>query len=470
MALSIVVRLRFGRYDAAGVRPSVPEWPPHPARVFCALVASGYEDADWDALGWLERAGMPQVWSSGLGRVTAATAAGYVVNNSVERSRGSLAWPGRTNGYRRRMSVFPSDDGFALVWPDVNAGDGVLGRLVRLASRVPYVGRSSSSAEVSVLPRLPEQRPQWTVHRLVPIGTPGSVPLRVPYPGYLDRLRAAYDDGDRAWEVSRSVAYLAVGEDVEPDREPVPVVGPYRDLLVWQIARPSVPVAGDRTLTVTEALRQAVISRVADPVPAVVSGHGADGRSHVAYLGLPHVGYERADGHLLGVAVAVPADIDPADRRALLHGLLDESDRLVRLRIGARQELALEYRPDALRPYGATPERWTRPATRWATATPVMLDRHPRRSFGTAEAVAAAVATAGYPEPVDVSVSPAPPLAGGVRQPRPGTWPARRPNRPLVHCRMEFAVPVRGPVLAGSLRYLGWGLFVPESKNDTDDR
>src|SRR2546430_1595185 len=36
-----MVRLRHGRYDAGAERPGDAEWPPHPARVFCALAASG---------------------------------------------------------------------------------------------------------------------------------------------------------------------------------------------------------------------------------------------------------------------------------------------------------------------------------------------------------------------------------------------------------------------------------------------
>ena len=47
MAISISVRLRHGRYDAGGDRPSDAEWPPHPARVFCALAAAAAGDAAW---------------------------------------------------------------------------------------------------------------------------------------------------------------------------------------------------------------------------------------------------------------------------------------------------------------------------------------------------------------------------------------------------------------------------------------
>ena len=54
MPISISVRLRHGRYDAGGDRPSEAEWPPHPARVFCALAAAASTDAAWAALRWLE--------------------------------------------------------------------------------------------------------------------------------------------------------------------------------------------------------------------------------------------------------------------------------------------------------------------------------------------------------------------------------------------------------------------------------
>jgi CRISPR-associated protein Csb2 len=49
--LAIEVGLRFGRYDAAlgGAGRVAPEWPPHPARVFMALVAAAESDTDFAA-------------------------------------------------------------------------------------------------------------------------------------------------------------------------------------------------------------------------------------------------------------------------------------------------------------------------------------------------------------------------------------------------------------------------------------
>jgi CRISPR-associated protein Csb2 len=78
-----------------------------------------------------------------------------------------------------------------------------------------------------------------------------------------------------------------------------------------------------------------------------------------------------------------------------------------------------------------------------------------------ASEVARSLTIAGYPRPAQVEVSAAPLAAGGVWRPRPGTLPAGRPYRRLVHARVAFAEPVTGPVLAGSMRYLGLGLFLP---------
>jgi len=489
MALSIVARLRDGRYDAAAIRPSEPEWPPHPARVFCALVASAGEAADWAALTWLETAGPPQVWASPVEETAVTRAAGFVVINATERGGGNLTRPGRSNGYRQRTTVMPADHEFALVWPDAEPDDATLGRLVRLARRVPYVGRSTSSVELTVVPDVVEGKASWTIYRPAPLGTPGGRLLRVPYPGYVDALRAAYDRGDRAWEFSRPRAYVANRPlvastvDVEgidavdvgsADRSPAdtgPVAGPYQDLLVWGIQRGRMAISGDRILGVTAALRKAVLSRVPDPIPTLISGHGADGQPHVAYLGLPSVGHRYSDGHVLGVAVAVPRALAADDRRTLLRALLDEADPLANLTVPWGRPLELEYRPERTQPWGLVPERWTagrRGASRWVSVTPVMLDRFPKRHHGVAELLARSLVAAGYPEPQAVDILPTTPVRGGVHRPRSATLPEGRPRRPFVHCRVEFATPVVGPVIAGSLRYLGSGLFVPEKDGDAD--
>jgi CRISPR-associated protein Csb2 len=94
-----------------------------------------------------------------------------------------------------------------------------------------------------------------------------------------------------------------------------------------------------------------------------------------------------------------------------------------------------------------------------------MLDRFPKRR-DPAELLATAFVTAGYPEPEAVVTLEAPLVRGAARPPSRGTIPKGRPVRPFVHCEVRFPVPVHGPVIAGALRYLGYGLFVPEVSVD----
>jgi CRISPR-associated protein Csb2 len=128
---------------------------------------------------------------------------------------------------------------------------------------------------------------------------------------------------------------------------------------------------------------------------------------------------------------------------------------------------------------------WCRPATEWATATPIALDRFPGDLSSarvdmreTAEAAARATIAraclfAGLPEPTDVEVdtvsflSAVPPAN---RKGRGRGFPAfvagtSRQARLGVHARLRFAEPVAGPVLVGAGRYLGYGLCLPLDLN-----
>ena len=229
---------------------------------------------------------------------------------------------------------------------------------------------------------------------------------------------------------------------------------------MWGLRQPVAQVSGGQVAMLTGVLRRAVLSVVPDPVPAQVSGHGAPDRRHVGFLALPDVGHEHADGHVLGLALAIPGDLPRADLAALLKAVIPLSE----LRLPGGRILRLSY--GAGDRAGLRPEHWGgQPGTgsrEWVTATPVMLDGHLHRGQRSeASEVARSLVIAGYPRPAGVEVSPAPLVRGGVWQPRPETLPRNRTHRHLVHARVTFPVPVAGPVLAGSMRYLGVGLFLP---------
>ena len=458
MPLSVVVRLRDGRYEAARPRRQEAEWPPVPARVFCALVASAQEEADWAALEWLEQQDPPQVLASPTEAGVETFRSGFVVTNETREGGGNQTHPGRTNNVRERAGVIPGVDEFAFVWPEADANDAVLARLMRLAHRVPYVGRSTSSAEVSVHPGQVTVRPEWVTWAANEDGDRDGQELAVPYTGYVKALCEVYDAGmRRAWEVAETATYRRT--DVSVTEPAVPVsAGPFRDFVVLRFSGGGVPLAGDAGLQVAENLRKAVMSRLPDPIPAQVSGHGAGDRAHVAYLALPFVGHAKADGHLLGCAVAIP-EMETAERRMLLKVLL-ELDTIPWRR---DRKLDVEYAPDAPE-WTLTPERWTaepRGKRTWVSATPVMLDRIPKRDQTLADIIAASLMRAGYPEPAAVEMLAGSAVPGGIWHVPRLNGPARQP-RPLKHCRVTFPSPVTGPVLAGALRYRGIGLFVPE--------
>lgn len=466
MPLSIMVRLRNGSYDAGGERPSTGEWPPHPARVFCALAASAETQEDWGALRWLERQAPPQVWADRRDQVGYSRARAYVVQNAIARHGGSLAWPGRTNGLRARASAIPASDSFAVVWPETDAPPEVLGRLSLLAWNVPYVGRSTSTAQASVISMLPADLPEVAVYEPAEFGAGRTLDLRVPYAGYADALRDAYLDGRRAWEVARTLPYgYADRTTAQQGQVEVaePAAGPFADLMVWEIERPVARIGGDQVVTLTTALRKAVISRVPDPVPGPVCGHTDPGRPHVAFLVLPDVDHAHADGHVLGLGLAIPRDLPDGELVPVLRALVVDPP-MSKISLPGGRPLAVRY--GGSRP-GLWPGRWTAAGRggerEWVTATPVMLDGHPRRAQDAASELARSLVLAGYPRPAEVEVSGTPLMAGAVWRPRRGTLPPDRPRRQMLHAWVRFAEPVIGPVLAGSMRYLGVGLFRPVS-------
>lgn len=468
MPLVINIELISGRYDAAGAGDrDAAEWPPHPARVFCALVASARSDSDREALRWLEALPAPVVQASPGARPEAR--ASYVVTNAVEKKGGSQFHPARTNALKVRHSVVPGSLRVRVVWPDVDADPSNVARLDALARRVPYLGRSTGVAALSVgvdggpgSTCLPEGLEQFEP---APGGSRGEG-LRIPYSGYLERLVDLYDSGRPAWEVSREVNYRRAGHKQKGDPALAAAPSVYTDVIILRFTglRPD----GRLTAMFTEALRRAVMSATVDPLPDALHGHGADGRPHVAFLALPNADNPRADGHLLGMAVAIP-DLPEPERRAIVRGVLvgmrsgagvpGSGQRTLRLTVPRIGEVDLAYQPGLVRPWGIRPERWRRGSDRWVSVTPVVLDRYPRKGDVEQEITRSCVRV-GLPEPRDIVVSTSPLVAGGIRM-RPKDLPQQARGKLFRHVELRFDHQVSGPILLGAGRYLGVGLMAP---------
>lgn len=301
------------------------------------------------------------------------------------------------------------------------------------------------------------------------------------------------------------------------------------DLLVLaRVAGPNLPLAS--TLAVTKALRGTVLARAHQEycgcdhwsdglpqlvqatecyarIPAWVSGHGInterlEGESgHLAYIPLPSVGHAHADGHLLGMGLVFPRSVERRERGRVLGKLL-----LKKTGEPCRVELNLGHlgvwtllksdwseRRDTLQP-GTWTAHPTTGATTWASVTPVVLDKFPRKDrskdrSGWLEEVAGIVATAcgriGLPDPESIDIGTTCWHRGAVRaigkrrrlrgQSVPGgqtdaplgdgfsPYPPKGTNAPRVqvHVWLRFSEPVVGPVLLGAGRFQGYGLCKP---------
>src|SRR5690606_32839389 len=127
------------------------------------------------------------------------------------------------------------------------------------------------------------------------------------------------------------------------------------------------------------------------------------------------------------------------------------------------------------------PARYTRPARIFATVTPIVLDRHLKRSGAerleeAAEQIATACRNIGLPEPEAVvvdkhsAVEGAPAAYPSGRAPRWLTWrllPSLA-SRLLTHVAIRFAEPVEGPVIRGAGRFVGLGLCLPIDRRGDD--
>lgn len=567
----IEVNFLTGRYSATAHHDRAePEWPPHGARLFSAMVATWADaelpdDAERAALEWLE--GLPPP------RITAPEAVGRrVVSHFVPVNDASVITPAQ---YQRRANAI---GGLIAQWEDqVDASKGeATKRIERLQDKInkerdvdSLAGKIGNTNEASALALLPDGRgkkerhfPSVTLVEPEVSGSSGDPDqTALPRVGPAPSVTFAWDDSALP-EVARALDGLLgrvtrLGHssslvscrlhDEKPAATHMPGEGtmmlrwvrpgqlaaleaeherhrairprnlPFRGVRYSEAAsekaetsdpmRPS--TAGDwivfelepshrhrpvtRTVELARVLRQSVLSHIPDSPPEGVSGHLPDGTPtgspHIAFLALPNVGHEHGDGRIMGLAVSLPTELDSVARDATLRGIgsweSERGERPLQLTMGRGGVVEMRRRRPPFTLVSLRPSVWARPSRWWASATPLALPAHPGNLRGgtpaarakawarAEEAVARSCEHVGLPRPVDVRVSLVSDLVGTrpandfpvFRQGRgPGGGVARR----LVHASVEFAEPVRGPLVLGSGRFVGLGLMRPVDDTATD--
>lgn len=446
-------------FAAIGPDSAKPDWPPQPDRVFSALVAAwaarGGCAEERAALEWLERQAPPKIASSSAAARPAP--ASYVPPNDKVVITASPAW--RSRQPRRFPAALPENPTVQMVWE--GGDDAPLKALDAIARDVAYVGHSASLT-----------RCRFQNIENAPDGLQEA--QRRVYKGRLAQLEAAYLAKRRP----------SPGDAVRPDRAVPPQSSNAfgADWLTLEIVGGSLDLRA--APVAAKALREAVMAgygRAGLAVPEWVSGHQADGAptllSHLAVSPLAFVGWDHADGTLLGFSLIPPAGRgrfeDNRDFRKALFALTHpgkSGQRELHLAVGKSGVLQLAVTLEGDKA-SLDPRRYLRSAQCWATATPLVLPRH-LNGKGPDEVeglIAEACIQSGLSRPVRVvahkhaAITGAPSAWPSGGAPHWTRWrvPEKLASRFLTHAVLEFAESIEGPVLIGAGRFYGLGLCLP---------
>ncbi|MHB1403879.1 MAG: type I-G CRISPR-associated protein Csb2 [Thiobacillus sp.] len=510
------------------------EWPPHPGRVFMALVAAhfqtGADPAERDALLWLE--GTERGGEISAPTITAPEETRRDIVQHFVPVNDIAIWKEKKDKQKkknpppplqsapgimrvRNPRVYPrawlQDNGVYLNWPDLDPPDEHRKTLADLCSKVTRIGHSSSLVQMWLAEPEEIGEPNW-----VPDDERATTYLRVPGPGTLEYLEQQYNV--RAVEDYASLKMTEQQADDPRERRTAkqrlseeynnqspqqrPTLSLYQGyarpiqenaivhvantvfsphLLVLQLNAKQGPfrhLDSISTLAVTSRWREAILSHsnsLSEPVCRLLSGHDAKGGPandpHLAFLPLAFIGHERADGHLLGMGLALPATLSREERRDALRAIAAVQE----LRLGPLGVWNIEPVTAGQPQWNLKAETWTghpNGVTHWATVTPVVFDRHPkaknkaRCQQETVTMIAAACTRIGLPEPREVIVTP---VSAHLGVPSSFAFPQFQrkdgTNRRHSHAILVFDEPVCGPILIGAGRFRGYGTFRPMNEH-----
>lgn len=477
--LALEIELLTGVYRAELPDHSRVEWPPHPERVFSALVQSwgdgGCDPAERRALEWLEALPPPLVEAEDIVEERErATPTVYVPPNDQRGYEINVLPARRPRQARNFRAITLSNPVMRLVWLDA-AADRHQGALERLARRVASLGHSASLARFAFIRDgvARDEANLWHPH------SNGGVGLRTTHVGRLQNLERWLANGERpltgVWRSYRrpiTTSTIALAKSM---------FGSESDWFLFEDA------GGDRPdllgfAHVAKCVRMALLKHAAQPPVELISGHESDGKAstkpHLAIVPLANVGWPYATGELLGFAVVLPRATEGEARRAALAAIAGFAHIAEGEDACAEVHLTSDFvwrvqRSAAPSRASLQPRRWCGASKTWASATPLLLDRYADHNDPKEEAagIAAACQNVELPEPEGIEIhkhsavrgAPSAYASTAARGAIDWSFPesakfARRPRR---HVVLHFAAPVEGPVVLGAGRYYGFGLCLP---------
>lgn len=441
------------------------EWPPHPQRLFSAMVAAHFElecgAAGEAALRWFEALPSPHLC------VDLDPGARQIHSHWVPVNDETLAFDKakpinfqhlldrRTKQERYFPAVLPADARVIFSWPDAPNTAEHVSTLMRIVEGVSYLGHSSSPVRACILANPPAAN-------LKPDPF-GNVDLRVTGPGRFDRLNAVYALRQRDESVQpplgRTQRYR--------DQQDVVASSDWGTSVVLAIESGQKLGVANSAALATMA-RNALLRLLPNDAPPMLSGHDskdiASKHAHLAVVPLPFVDAQYADGSIKGVAFLLPKTATAAEQMMLDEALF----QLNTLKLGALGELSLRRVDDEADEMWSLRwrQRFAVKSQTWRSATPVVCDRFPKKNLPIEEILARSVERIGLPRPIHIEIAQISALKGSVHiRAYASSENKQLASRFRTHATLHFATPVRGPIVIGAGRFLGLGLFVPERNN-----
>jgi CRISPR-associated protein Csb2 len=386
-----------------------PEWPPSPLRVFQALVAASA--ARWSertrlhhaapALRWLERQPAPSIISA-VGHAAPTKYRLYVPDNVGDKVAGSWSRGGAASlaDYRTEKDVRPTRlrDRFEEVhylWPasgpDLERSKDVLLDAARSITHLGW-GVDMVAANASVIAEA--DAAGLAGERWRPVDASPESGLRVPTGGTLDALIDKHDaflsrlgpEGFRPVPPLTAFRVVSYCRATDPPRRPFTAFSLLKleathanDFRPFDAARQGMAVAGMLRHAAAAGDLASALGWPPEKVASFVLGHGEPiGQPYspvqgprLAYLPLPSI--EPRDGGQARVVTGIRRALitvfngdDGGDLRRLAR-LLSGSDLVAEETGNAVARLSQIHYSDR------TVERYTEPATTWASVTPVVL-------------------------------------------------------------------------------------------------
>ncbi len=448
-----------------------PEWPIHPDRVFQALTAAwaalGNTPEHEDALRWLEA--LPPPWiitpCENKNVFMAANPEIFVpVNDSSEHTKKGRSFPAKC-----------VTGECALVWKEASADNGRLQAFTTICQAVTHIGMERSFVSMSVDSSY--NRPADT--ECYYPSQDGNYRLRCAYKGRLDDLIADYADGGKNWKRPRVGKWVAYSkESSRPQSREHSEFNPY-DIMIYRWVDGIRLGLAQAPLVVKTFCRTLIKGADGDPVAMrLISGHEADGTviqyAHVLIFPIGDAVHEHADGHLLGIGIALPRNFSYEEtlavKRAIVQAENPETGEIC-LTFGKIGSMTLASEMRDCPPLAMQARSWCRPSRDWTTITPMVCNKMPPRSKCKYDGwiiaqIADACTKIGLPVPKRIEAN-AVGFAEGIPTCHEISPLARRENgvdgasRWHVHVKLCFETPVQGPIILGAGRYRGYGICKP---------